>query len=146
MEHDQSNANYDVGKEIIYNTEVLKSNLCDYNDAYILVKGDITVAAAPATQVPFKNCAAFTKCITKVDGTTIGDAEDLDLVMPMYNLIEYSSNYSDTTGSLWFLSKDEATSFNDNISSTDNFNFLNKRINYSVTQLLSMLQLKVMEL
>ena len=49
--HDQSNENYDAGQEIIYNTEVLKSNLCDYNDAYILVKLDITVIEAPATQV-----------------------------------------------------------------------------------------------
>ena len=69
--NDQSNANYDVGNEIIYNTEVLKSNLCDYNDAYILVRGDITVTAAPETQVAFKNCAPYAKCITKIDGTTI---------------------------------------------------------------------------
>ena len=70
------------------------------NDAYILVRGDITVVAAPATQLACKNCASFTKCITKVDETTIDDAEDLDLVMPMYHLIDYSSNYSETTGSL----------------------------------------------
>ena len=89
-----------------YNTEVLKSNLCDYNDPYILVKGDITVSAVPATQVAFKNCAPFTKYITKIDGTTIYDAEDLDLVIPMYSLIEYISNYSETKGSLWFHSKD----------------------------------------
>ena len=68
--NDISKANYNVGNEIIYNTEVLKSNLCDYNNAYILVRGDITVKAAPATQVAFKNCAPFTKCITKIDGTT----------------------------------------------------------------------------
>ena len=59
----QSNGNYDIGNEIIYNTKVLKYNLCDYNDAYILVKGDITVTAAPARQVSFKNCATVTKCI-----------------------------------------------------------------------------------
>ena len=53
--------------------------------------------------------------------TTIHDAEDLDLVMPMPNLIEYSSNYFETTGSLWFCSKDEATDFNNNIGNTDNF-------------------------
>ena len=50
-------------------------------------------------QVSFENCATFTKCICKIDGTTIDDAEDLDLVMPVYNLIEYSSNYTETTGS-----------------------------------------------
>ena len=87
--NDQSNANYDAGNAIIYNTEVLKSNLSDNNDAYILVKGDITVAAAPATQAP-KSCAPFTKCISRIHRTTIDDAKDLDLVMPMYNLIEYS--------------------------------------------------------
>ena len=92
---------------MIYNTEVLKSNLCDYNDTYILVKGDITVTAASETQVPFKNCASFIKCITEIDEATVRDVEDLDLVMPMYNLIEYSSNYSETIVSLWFHSKDE---------------------------------------
>ena len=55
--NDQSDANYNVGNEVIYNTEVLKFNLCDYNDAYILVRGDITVIAAPVTQLLFKNCA-----------------------------------------------------------------------------------------
>ena len=83
--NDQSNVNYDLGNEMIYNTEVLKSNLWDYNDAYLLVKGNITDTAAPETQVAFKNCPPFTKCITKIDGTTIDDAEDLDLVMPFYN-------------------------------------------------------------
>ena len=57
----------------MYNTEVLKSNLCDYNDAYILVKGDITVTATLKTQVAFKNCASFIKCIAKIDETTIDD-------------------------------------------------------------------------
>ena len=57
----------------------------------------------------------------KIDETTIDDVEDLDLVMSMYNLIEYSSNHSETMGSLWFYSKDEATGFNANIASTDNF-------------------------
>ena len=112
----QSKSNY-VGNEIIYNTEVLKSNLCDYNDTYILVRGDITVTAAPATQISFKNCASFTtKSITKIDGTTTDGAEELDLFMPVYNLIEYSSSYSEITGSLWFYSKDEATNFNADIT------------------------------
>ena len=100
--NDQSNANYDAGNESIYDTEVLKSNPCDYNDAYILVRYNITVTAAPATQVSFRNCTPFTKCITKSDRTTIDDVEDLHLVIPMYNLIEYSSNHSETIGSLWF--------------------------------------------
>ena len=85
---DNSKSNYGVGNEIIYNTEGLKSNLRNYNDACILVRGGISVIGQQATQVAFKNCAPFTKCIKKVDEATIDDAENLDLVMPMYNLIE----------------------------------------------------------
>ena len=70
---------------------------------YLLVNWDITIIAHQATQVAFKNCAPFTKRITQIDGTTIDDAENLDLVMPIYNLIEQSS------GNLWFYEKDEAT-------------------------------------
>ena len=119
--NDQSNANYDVENEIIHNTEVLKSNLWDYNDAYILVRSNIIIIGHQATQVAFRNCAPFIKCITRIDETTIDDAEDLYLVMPMYNLVEYSSNYFETTGSLWFYSKDEATNFNADIANTNNF-------------------------
>ena len=125
---DNSNSNYAAANEITYNTEILKSNICDYNDAYILVTGDITVVAATATQVAFKNCALFTKCITKIDGTTIDDAEDL--VMSMHNLIEHSSNDSETTGSLWFYSKDEGTNFNADIVNDNNFKSLNITLNY----------------
>ena len=92
--NDQPNTNYDVGNEIIYNTEVLKSNPCDYNDAYILVRGDITIVGENRAEVAFM-------CISKIDGTTIDEAENLDLVMPMHNLLEYSSNYSDMASSLW---------------------------------------------
>ena len=119
--NDNSNSNYAAGNETTYNTEILKSNRCDYNNAYISVTGAITVVAAPATQVTSKNCAPFTKCTTKIDGATIDDAEDLDLVMPMYNLIEYSSNYSETAGSLWFYSKNETTDFNADIINDNNF-------------------------
>ena len=72
--------NYDVRNEIIYKTEVLTSNLCNYNNPYISIRCDITVTAAPVTQVLFKDCAPFTKCITKTEGITIDNAEDLDLV------------------------------------------------------------------
>ena len=87
-------------------------------------KGDITVIVAPQTQVAFKNFSRFTKWFTKFDGTKLDDAEDLDLVMPIYNLIKYSSNYSETTGSLCFYWKDEATNFNTDVSNTDNFKSL----------------------
>ena len=72
----------------------MKSNLYDYNDAYILVRDiNITIMGDNGTQLAFKNCTPFIKCIKQTDGTTIDDAGDLDLVMPMYNLIECSSNY-----------------------------------------------------
>ena len=88
MVNDQSNANYDIGNKIIYNTEVLKSNLCDYNDAYILAKGDIAITGHQAAEVAFKIFLPFTKDITKINETTIDNADDSNLVMPMYNLIE----------------------------------------------------------
>ena len=69
-------------------------------DTYILVRGVITKIGHTVAQVAFKNCGPITRCITKIDGTTINDAENLDLVMPMFNLLEYSSNYSETTGGL----------------------------------------------
>ena len=98
--NDSSKSNYDATNEITYNTEILESNLRDYNDAYILVRDDVTFIAASATQVAFKNCAPFSRCIPKIDEATIDDAEDLDLVMSMYSVIEHRSNYSKTTGSL----------------------------------------------
>ena len=79
----------------------MKSNICDYNHAYILVRGDITTEGRNLkTEGVFKNCALLSKCITKIDETRIDDTETLDLFMPIYNPIEYSSNYSKTTGSL----------------------------------------------
>ena len=94
----QSNANYRVGNEIIYSLEVLKSELCDYKNAYTPVRSNITVIGRNyATEIAVTNCTPFIKCITKVDGTAIDDAKDLDLVMPMHNLLEYSSNFSETT-------------------------------------------------
>ena len=84
--NDSSKSIYAAVNEINCNTEILKSNLCDYNDAYTLVAGDFTVVAASTTQVAFKDCALFTKCITKKDGTTIHDAENLGLVMSIANV------------------------------------------------------------
>ena len=101
---------------------MLKSSLCDYSDAYILVKGTITVnntaaqgAAANNTnkKVIFKNCAPFTNCISEINNTQIDNAKDIDIAMPMYNLIEYSDNYAKTTGSLWQYCKDIPARNND---------------------------------
>ena len=132
--NDQSHANYDVANEIFYNAKVLKSNLFYYNAAYILVRGDIATTVHNI-KVAFKNCAPFIKCIKKIDGTTVDDAEDLDLLMSMYNLIEYSSNYSEVTRSLWFYSKNQATNFNADIANNHNIvlNLLKIRLKYKET-------------
>ena len=92
-------------------------------------KGNIPVKSALVTQVAFKNCVSFTKCIKKIHGTTTDNAKDWDLVMPIYNLKEHSWNYSETTESLWFHSKDEAGNFDNNIANSDNFKSSTK-LNY----------------
>ena len=88
---------------------MLKSSLCDYSDAYILIKGTITVNNTEAAdadannankKVMFKNCAPFTDCKSEINNVEIDNAKDIDTVMPMYNLIEHSGNYSETSGSL----------------------------------------------
>ena len=117
---DNSKWNCGIGNKITYNTEVLISNLCDFNNTYILVTDDITIIGDNGHGAAFKNCAPFNKCITKIYEITIGDAEDLYLVMPMYNLVAYSSDYSET-GSLWFYFEDEATNFDVDISNVENF-------------------------
>ena len=82
---------------------------------------DIAIIGHQATQVAFENCVPFTKCIAKNDEKAIVDAQELDLAMPTNNLIEYSSNCSETAGKLWFHSKDEATNFIADIANPDNF-------------------------
>ena len=78
-----------------------------YSDAYILVTGNITVAPNAATQELFKNCAPFEKCRTEINGTFVDEADFINITMPIYNLIEYSDNYSDTSGSFWDFKRDE---------------------------------------
>ena len=104
----ESKGNYSHENPVKYFTSSLESNLCDYSDAYILVTGNIT--ATPnnaATQVVFKNCAPFEDCRTEINDTFVDYANFLNITMPMYNLIEYSDNYSDTSGSLWDFKRDE---------------------------------------
>ena len=118
--NDQNNGQYDRGNEndltIKFETKVIKPNLCDYSDAYILVKRDIKVAAVAAdTNVAFKNCVPFTRCVTHINDEHVETAESLDIIMPMYNLLEYSDNYADF-GSLYQFERDES-SMNDNNSS-----------------------------
>ena len=97
--YDQSEGNYNVNKEIRIKTSMLRSDLCDFSDAYIVVKGDITVTnpnnAKRNKAVAFKNNAPFINCISKINGVKNDNAEDLDVVMPMYNLLEYSKNYKE---------------------------------------------------
>ena len=104
--NDEFRGTYNVNSQIKFKTTILKSSLCDYSDAYILVKGTITVKNTVAAnntnkKVIFKNCAPFTICISEINNTQVDNAKDIDIVIPMYNLIEYSDNYSKTCGSLW---------------------------------------------
>ena len=97
---------------------MLRSDLCDFSDAYIVVEGDITLegdnnANKRNKNLAFKNNAPFINCISKINGVKIDNAEDLDVVMPMYNLLEYSKNYKKTTGSLWNYYRDEPNSDTD---------------------------------
>ena len=137
--NDEARRTYSPDKQIKFKTSMLRSSLCDYSDAYILIKGNITVnntAANGATanntnkKVIFKNFAPFTRCISKINNTEVDNAQYIDIVTPMYNLIEYSDNYSKTSGSLWQYCKDiPAVNNNDEIidfdgaNATDSFNF-----------------------
>ena len=116
--NDESKGTYNVNSQIKFKTIMLKSSLCDYSNAYILVKGKITITGAGADAaarqaderdkaVAFKNCAPFINCISEINNTQVDNAEDIDIVMPMYTLIEYSDNYAKTTGSLWQYFRDE---------------------------------------
>ena len=89
-----------------------KSSLCDYSDAFILVTGNITVAADNDTNAAFKNCAPFSTCTTKINDVFVDEANHVYIAMPMYNLIEYRDNYSDTSGSLWQFKRDEVPANN----------------------------------
>ena len=101
---------YNENKSIRFKTPMLRSDLCDYADAHILVSGTITVTANAGAnnirdkrnrKLMLKNNAAFVSCIIKINNELIEDAEDLDVVMPMYNLLEYSKNCKKTIGSFY---------------------------------------------
>ena len=138
--NDESRGTYNVNSQVKFKTTMLKSSLCDYSDAYIIVKGTITVnntaAAADAEvnntnkKVIFKNCAPFTDCISEINNIQVDNVKDIDIVMPMYNLLEYSDNYVKTSGSLWHYCKDIPAVDNNNANVkftennfTDSFNF-----------------------
>ena len=99
--HDQSGSaddRYKPNKQIRFKTSMLRSDLCDYSDTYFVVKGEVTVIGGSNSRrknrpFPFKNNALFTNFISKINNVLIDYAEDLDIVIPMYNLLEYSKNY-----------------------------------------------------
>ena len=127
--NDESRGKYNDEKQIRFKTTMLKSSLCDYSDAYILVKGKIAIkvagddaAARQADErdkgVAFKNCAPFTSCKSDINNIEIDYCQDIDIVMPMYNLIEYSDNYAKTSGGLWQYYRDEP---NNNLADSESF-------------------------
>ena len=130
-----SNTNNE-NKSIRFKTPILRSNLCDYSDAYILVKGTITVTAPGINNnadnirdkrnrpLILKNNAPFVSCITGINGKLIEDADDLDIVMSMYNLLEYSKNYRKTIGSLYNYYRDDLSDDADD-NNFDNINVVN---------------------
>ena len=126
---------YNENKSIRFKRPMLRSNLCDYSDAYILVKSTIT-ATSPGVNnnannirdkrnrpLILKNNAPFVSCITRINGELIEDADDLDIVMAMYNLLEYSKSYRKTIGSLYNYYRNELT--NDNNDNFANINVVN---------------------
>ena len=126
--NDESRGTY-ISDNIKLKTTMLRSSFCDYADAYILVKGTITITGTGYDDakkraderdkgVIFKNCASFTKCISRINNTDIDTAQDIDIVMPMYNLIEYSDNHSKTSVSLWQYYKGDPK---DNIADSESF-------------------------
>ena len=127
--NDESKGGYTTGSNITFKTAMLRFSLCDYADAYTLVKGTITITGAGDSArgrqadernkvVIFKICAQFIKCISKTNDTKIDNAQDNDIVMSMYNLIEYSDNYSKISERLWQYYKDEP---NDNLADSESF-------------------------
>ena len=127
--NDQNNGQFGRGNEndanIKFETKVIKPNFCDYSDAYILVTGDIKIAGIAAdTNVAFKNCA------THKNDEHVKTAENLDIIMPMYNLLEYSDNYADFCGSLYHYQRHESPmndAGNPNNAALDNSTFFEKK-------------------
>ena len=127
--NDESRGTYNINSQIKFKTTMLKSSLCDYSDAYILVKGKITItgagddaAARQADErdkgIPFTHCAPFINCICEINNTQVDNAKDIDIVMPIYTLIEYSANYEKTSRCLWQHYRDEP---NDDLEDSESF-------------------------
>ena len=112
-------------KNLKFETGTIKSSLCDYSDAFILVTGNITVNAANDTHVALKSCAPISKCTAKINDVFVDKVNHIYIEMPMYNLIEYSDNCSDTSGSLWQFKRDEVPNNNAalTIDNSQSFNY-----------------------
>ena len=132
--NDKNNINYGVNKDtgannpdtIKYDTRVLKPNLCDYAEAYILVDGTIRGTGGDNnTRLALKNCAPFSKCNLEINDEHVDTAENLDIVMPMYNLIEYSDNYQDSSATLYQYKREEPPEDNaiDNLTAKNSSSF-----------------------
>ena len=152
--NDESRGTYNINSQIKFKTTMLMSSLCDYSDAYTLVKGAITVNNIAAVdpdanntnkKVIFKNYAPFTNYISEINNTQVDNAEDIDIVMNMYNLVEYSDNYAKTSGSLWQYCKDIPAV--DNNNATVNFaeNNLTDSFNFKVKFKLEMMEQKMLK-
>ena len=124
MVDSESQGNYSHENPIKFLTNSLESSLCDYSDAHILVTGNITVktrnpADTSAAQVVLKDCALFKDCRTEINDTFVDYADFINIAMPMYNLIEYSVNHSDTSGYLWDFKRDKIVG-NANVTNDEN--------------------------
>ena len=108
-----------------FKTLMLRSSLYDYDDTYILVKGTISVTNSTDAEVIFWNFAPFTDSISEINNTQIDNAKDIDVVMPIYNLIEYSDNYWKTSETLWQYYRNETALTNFSLFSFS-FNFKDK--------------------
>ena len=107
---------YKQGDTIKFETGTIKSSLCDYSDAFILVTGNITVNAVNNKDVALKICSPFSTWETVINDVFVDESDHIYIAMPMYNLIEYSDNYSDTSGSLWQFKSDEVPANNDELT------------------------------
>ena len=110
--NDLLSGQYSVNKNIRFETSILSSDLCNYSDAYIVVKGTVTVedtndANKRNKKITSKNNTPFTSCISKINIILIDNVGDLDIAIPMYNFLEYGEKYSMTSGSLWNYYRDE---------------------------------------
>ena len=104
----------DTNKAILLNLrqKLLNKGLCDYSDAFMLVTRNIAVNAYHNTAVAFKTCAPFSTCTTKINVVLVDEANHIYIAMTMYNFVEYSDNYSDTSGRLWHFKRDEVPAGN----------------------------------